>query len=132
MIDRTTAASRGIAQRAGLAVLHRALVFALPVLVLAQAALAGQHLFDGASITLHGILGNVSFAIAAALVVLAVSRRRPGLEFALAVGLAAMAFAQVGLGYVGRDSAAAASWHIPLGVAIFGAACYQLALVTRD
>ena len=132
MTDRPMAAPRGIGQRAGLAVLHRVLVYLLPALVLTQAALAGQHLFDGASITLHGILGNLSFAIAVALVVLTVSRRRPGREFGIAVALAAMAFAQVGLGYVGRDSGAAASWHIPLGVAIFGVACYQLALVTRD
>lgn len=123
---------RGAVQRAGLAAAHRALVIALPVLVLIQAAIAGQYLFEGASITVHGILGTVSFVVTVALVALAATRRRSGLQFAVAVALAAMTFAQVGLGYVGRDSTAAASWHIPLGVAIFGLACYQLALATRD
>ena len=132
MDDQATPTERGVVQRAGLALAHRFLVIALPVLVLAQAALAGQHLFAGDSITLHGILGNTSFAMAVVLVVLVLARRRPGIEFAVAVALAAMAFAQVGLGYVGRDSADAASWHIPLGVTIFGLACYQLALATRD
>lgn len=132
MTDHPTTDERGVVQRAGLAVAHRILVIALPVLVLVQAALAGQFLFSGESITLHGILGNTSFAVTVLLAVLVVVRRRPGLEFAVAIGLGAMAFAQVGLGYVGRDTAAAASWHIPLGVAIFGLATYQVALVTRD
>lgn len=132
MDERPTDGDRGVVQRAGLAVSHRILVIALPALVLVQAALAGQFLFAGDSITLHGILGNTSFAITALLVVLVVLRRRPGVEFAVAVALVAMSFAQVGLGYVGRDSADAASWHIPLGVAIFGLATYQVALVTRD
>ena len=131
MNDQATG-TRGIFERAGLAVAHRVLVVALPALVLTQAALAGQFMFGGDGRTLHGILGNVSFAVAALTLVVVVVRRRPGLEFAVAVALAAMAFAQVGLGYVGRDNLDAASWHVPLGVAIFGLACYQVALATRD
>ena len=41
--------------------------------------------------------------------------------------LAAEPLAQVGLGYVGRETSQAAAWHVPTGVAIFGLACYQLA-----
>ena len=109
---------------------HRALAYLLPVLVLVQAAIAGQHLFEGAGISVHGILGNVTFALTIAGVVLALVRRCDGLVFGVAVALLALSFAQVGLGYVGRETTAAAAWHIPNGVAIFGLATYQLALVT--
>jgi cytochrome b561 len=110
---------------------HKTLAYALPVLVLVQAALAGQHLFEGSDISLHGALGNATFALTIVGVVLAVVRRCDGLVFAAAVALLALAFAQVGLGYVGRETTAAAAWHIPTGVAIFGLATFQLALVTR-
>jgi hypothetical protein len=36
--------------------------------------------------------------------------------------LGLLLFFQTGLGYVGRDSTLAASWHIPLGVTAFGLA----------
>lgn len=114
-------------QRSRADLVHRVVVSALPAIVLVQAALAGQHLFEGAGITLHGILGNVTFALAVVGVVLAVVRRSDGPAFFVAVALLALAFAQVGLGYVGRETSQAAAWHIPTGVAIFGLACYQLA-----
>ena len=75
--------------RPRLAAAHRALVIVLPVLVLTQAALAGQHLFEGSSITLHGILGNVTFALTVVGVGLAVARRGDATTFA--VGAAAFA-----------------------------------------
>ena len=110
---------------------HRVVVIALPLLVLVQAVLAGQHLFEGSdAITLHGILGNVTFALTAAGVPLAlVVRRGDGLAFGLSVALVALTFAQVGLGYVGRETLSAAAWHIPLGVAIFGLSTFQLSMV---
>ena len=119
--------------RKGIARAHLLVVIALPVLVLTQAALAGQYLFEGADvITVHGILGNVTFALTAVGVVLVLlARRSDGAAFAVAVALAALTFAQVGLGYVGRETATAAAWHIPLGVTIFGLATYQLATL-RD
>jgi hypothetical protein len=110
---------------------HLVLAYVLPVLVLVQAALAGQHLFEGSSISLHGILGEVTFALTVLGVVLAVVRRCDGLVFGVAVALVALTFAQVGLGFVGRDTTVAASWHIPVGVAVFGLTTYQLALLTR-
>lgn len=110
---------------------HRAVVIALPMLVLVQASLAGQHLFEGGSITLHGILGDASFALAVLGVILTVARGSDGRAFFVAVALMALAFAQVGLGYVGRETPVAAAWHIPLGVTIFGLATYQLARLER-
>jgi hypothetical protein len=38
---------------------------------------------------------------------------------------------QIGLGYTGSDSATAAAWHVPGGVAVFGLAVWSLALSTR-
>ena len=115
----------------GLVLAHRAVVIAIPLLVLVQAALAGQHLFEGSDvITLHGILGNVTFALTVIGVPLAlVVRRGDGLAFGLAVALVALTFAQVGLGYVGRETLSAAAWHIPLGVTIFGLAAFQLSML---
>jgi cytochrome b561 len=115
--------------RPGLARAHRTLAYAMPVLVLAQAALAGQHLFEGSSISLHGVLGELTFALTVVGVVLAVVRRCDAAVFFTAVLLAALAFAQVGLGFVGRETTAAAAWHIPVGVAIFGLTTFQVALV---
>jgi hypothetical protein len=110
---------------------HQALAWLLPVLVLVQAALAGQHLFEGGAISLHGLLGNLTFALTLVGVGLALACRCDGVVFGVATALVALSFAQVGLGYVGREALAAAAWHIPNGVAIFGLATYQLALVTR-
>ena len=121
-------------QRPGLVRAHHAVMLLLPLLVLVQATLAGQHLFaqpllEGEAITVHGIIGNVTFTLTVLGVVLTVLRKGDGLEFGLAVALMALTFAQVGLGYVGRETLAAGAWHIPVGVTIFGLSCYQLALV---
>lgn len=112
----------------GVVLAHRAVVIAVPLLVLVQAALAGQHLFEGSDvITLHGILGNVTLALSLAAVPLVLRvGRDDGVAFGLAVALAALTFAQVGLGYVGRETLSAAAWHIPLGVTIFGLAAFQV------
>jgi hypothetical protein len=112
---------------------HRVVLIALPVLVLVQAALAGQHLFEGEDlIELHGFLGIGTFLLAVVgLGVTLLVRGSDGVAFGLAVALAALAFAQIGLGYVGRETLAAAAWHIPLGVTIFGLSTYQLSLLRR-
>ena len=126
-----TAPTTAAHPRPGLAAAHRVYVYVMPVLVLVQATLAGQHLFEGSSISVHGILGNASFALTVVGVALALVRRCDAVVFFVAVALLAMAFAQVGLGYVGRETVSAAAWHIPNGVAIFGLTTYQLALVAR-
>jgi hypothetical protein len=119
--------------RPGAVLIHRAVVIAMPLLVLVQATLAGQHLFEGSDvIEVHGILGNVTFALTVLGVMATfVAVRGDGVAFAVAVALMALAFAQVGLGYVGRETTAAAAWHIPVGVTIFGLATYQLATLRR-
>jgi hypothetical protein len=126
----STSPSPSADSRPGLARAHVALAYAMPVLVLVQAALAGRHLFEGSSISVHGMLGEATFALTVVGLGLAIVRRSDGLVFAVAVALVALAFAQVGLGFVGRDTTAAAAWHIPTGVAIFGLTTYQLALLT--
>ena len=111
---------------------HLVLAVVLPILVLVQATLAGQHLFEGGSISLHGILGNVTFTLTIVGVVLAAVRRCEAAVFFTAVALLALSFAQVGLGYVGRETLTAAAWHIPVGVAIFGLSTFQLATVASQ
>lgn len=115
------------AERPGIDLAYRVVVSALPLLVIVQAVLAGQHLFEGSDvIKLHGILGNVSFLLAVAAVPLALlARRNDGFTFGLSVAVAAMTFAQVGLGYVGRETPSAAAWHIPLGVTLIAAASFH-------
>ncbi len=100
--------------------LHRWLSGVLVVLVLAQAVVAGQATFGDWEIELHGWMGNGSFAIGVLLVGLAVVGRL-GRRAVIAAGALSVAlFVQVGLGYAGRTELAAASWHIPMGVTIFG------------
>lgn len=112
---------------------HRIVAGLIVVLVLVQAVIAGRsnRLFGSWNIEVHGVLGNVVLLAAlgeAALVVFG----RSGRAAAVTVGLLVVAVvAQIGLGYTGRDSVGAAAWHIPLGVAVFGLAVWNLALATR-
>lgn len=108
---------------------HRGVAIGFVVLVLVQAVIAGQALFGGWEIELHGWLGNASFAVGVVLVVLAVKSRVGRAPTFLAVGLVVAMVAQTGLGYAGRTSLAAASWHVPLGVTVFGLAVAQAALL---
>lgn len=95
-------------------------------LVLVQAALAGQFLFGSADIKVHGYVGNASFAFGLVAAGLAVAARVPRWVVALGVLLVVALFSQTGLGYVGRESTSAASWHVPLGVTTFGLAVAAL------
>ena len=103
-----------------LARVHCALSVLLLVLVLVQAALAGQFLFSGGSIAVHGYIANGSFAVGLVLLVLTILARLPRGVLALVAVLVVVLFAQVGLGYAGRTSGTAASLHVPLGVLTFG------------
>lgn len=96
------------------------------LLVLAQAVLAGRALFGSWSITVHGVIGNATFALATALVVVAAVGRAGRHALVVAMALAIVLTAQVGLGYAGRASAEAAAWHVPNGVLAFGLAAHQL------
>lgn len=96
------------------------------VLILVQAVLAGQSLFQGSSISVHGYVGNGTFAVAVIAAFVALAAKVPTWVLSINALLALLLFFQTGLGYVGRDSALAASWHIPLGVTAFGLAAAAL------
>lgn len=96
--------------------------------VLVLALLAGRFLFLGDTvIELHGYLGSGLFVIAIATVALTLAARLDGLSFGLAVAILALTFAQIGLGYVGRETPDAAAWHIPNGVLLMMLSTYQYA-----
>ena len=99
---------------------HRIVAEVLAALVLAQAVVAGQALFGDWAIRVHGFMGNASFVLGLVLVGVAVVGRSDRTRLVLSAVLVAALFAQTGLGYVGRETAEAAAWHVPLGVAIFG------------
>lgn len=110
---------------------HAALAVAVAALVLAQAVIAGRALFGTWSITVHGVLGNATFALAIATVAAAAIARLSRHAVVVAVLLAVVMTAQVGLGYAGREQPEAAAWHVPNGVLAFGLAVHQLGLVRR-
>ena len=104
--------------------LQRAAAQLIVALILIQAFLAGRFLFGGWTITVHGIIGNATFAVAAVLAVVALVRRTDLVAVLTPVALALLLTAQIGLGYAGRTSMGAAAWHIPGGVLSFGIAVY--------
>ncbi len=89
--------------------------------VLIQAVLAGRGWFlDGDVIKIHGYVGNATFLLTIALAMLGLAATR-SIRVVLPLALLViLTTAQIGLGYAGRDSAAAAAWHVPNGVLIFG------------
>lgn len=99
---------------------HRVVAEVLLALVLAQAVVAGHYLFGDWPIRVHGFLGNGSFVLGLVLLGIALVGRSDRTRLVLSAVLVAALFAQTGLGYVGRETAEAAAWHVPLGMAIFG------------
>ena len=93
--------------------------------------MAGQIVAEGEMQTAHGILGNVSFLLGVASLVLAVVVRAPKAAIGVAAALAVLLVVQIALGYSGRDEASAVAWHVPNGVLIFGLATWQLMLAHR-
>ena len=108
---------------------HRIIAGVMVVLVLLLAVLAGRYLSLGDQvIELHGWIGNGVFVLAVANLGLAVATRPDdGPALALAGIIALLTFSQVGLGYVGRDTADAAALHVPNGVLLMGLSAYQFA-----
>jgi hypothetical protein len=92
------------------------------LLVLTQAAMAGQALYGAGDIGVHGYVGNATFALGLVAVLLALVARVPRWLLVATGLLLVVLFAQTGLGYAGRTSTGAASIHIPLGVTAFGLA----------
>ena len=92
--------------------------------ILLQAALAGQFLFVHPDyLDVHEVVGNALFMLVLAQAGLALAERRSlsGIALGATLLLVPAIVAQIGLGYLGRESTGAASAHIPLGVAMFGA-----------
>jgi hypothetical protein len=101
------------------------------VVVLVLAVIAGQSttLFGTWNIELHGFLGELLFAVAVVMVVLSFLTQSRGVVVGHAVAFAALCFAQIGLGYVGRETLGAAAWHIPNGVLLMGLAVAHFTLL---
>ncbi len=97
--------------------------------VLVQAVLAGQHIALDGPITLHGIIGSGVFTFQLVLVAMLVLRRATRAAIVTAGLLVLLLIAQIGLGYAARGSHDLVALHIPLGVALFGVATWQLAVI---
>ena len=124
---RTPARTTARPVRRGALVAHLVVSALLVVLVLFQATIAGRHLYDGADIALHGYVGNASFLLGLVGTALALFGRLPTWLLGVTALTALLMFPQTGLGYLGRDEPIAATWHVPLGVLIFGCAMWQCA-----
>ena len=106
---------------------YRGLTLLTTLLVLVQAALAGQGWFEDRDfIDIHEIVGNVFFlaVVVQLLLTVMLKIRGPlGKQLLIMNGiLLILTFVQIGLGYAGRETAQAAAWHIPNGVLLFGLA----------
>jgi hypothetical protein len=126
MTSRTTAAPATRSKGALVSFLAGSIV--LVILVLTQAAMAGQALFEGFDILIHGYVGNASFTLGVVLLGVALFGRLPKPLMILAALNMVALFGQTGLGYVGREQSLAASIHVPLGVTIFGITMVQTTL----
>lgn len=124
------ASTSSLASRLKLLSGYRALAHLLGLLVLIQAWMAGQSLFGDFSIVVHGIVGNVSYLIAVVALVLAAVARAPKGALIVAAVVVLLMTVQIGIGYMGRESAGAASWHIPNGVLLFGLTVFQISKAT--
>jgi hypothetical protein len=106
---------------------HRTLAALLAALILVLALIAGRSLFGSWDIEVHGYVGNAVFVLAVAGFALAIYRRPGNAALTVAALIAMLTFAQVGLGYVGREEAEAAAWHVPNGVLLMALSTYQWA-----
>lgn len=133
--SRTAESSASDARPPGALIAYRAVIGVFTLLVLVQAALAGQFLNGLGNLRkAHQIIGMGLPFVALVLIVLALLGRRfvgTGLLITSAV-LGMLTLAQTGLGFVGRQQLEAASIHIPVGVAIFGLSIFALGQVKRS
>lgn len=107
---------------------HVVLSGLIAVSVVLLAVLAGRFLFLGdLVIETHGYIGNGVFVVALANLGVVLALRADGLTTAIAGLVALLVFTQIGLGYVGRDTADAAALHVPNGVLLMGLAGFQFA-----
>lgn len=110
---------------------HHVLAGVTAVLILVMALIAGRSMFDTWDIEVHGWIGNAVFLLAVANLAIAIARRATTPELTLAALIGLLSFAQVGLGYVGREEAEAAAWHVPNGVLLMALSTYQYAQLRR-
>lgn len=106
---------------------QRTLAAVIAALILVMAAIAGRSIFGPWDIEVHGYVGNGVFVLAVISFGLAIYRRPGTAELTVAALIAMLTFAQVGLGYVGREQLEAAAWHIPNGVLLMALSTYQWA-----
>jgi len=111
-----------------------AALFSLMVLV--QAFLAGRAWFIHYSLfDVHRDVGMAAVLVALVLAVLAYAVGRPlgglGPLFVIDLVIFVLAIVQLGLGFSGKDSNAAAAWHVANGVFLFGLSTANLMLVFR-
>lgn len=106
---------------------HRTLAAVMAAVILVMAAIAGRSIFGPWDIEVHGYIGNGLFVLAVANLALAIYRRPSTAELTVAALIGMLTFAQVGLGYVGREQLEAAAWHIPNGVLLMALSTYQWA-----
>jgi hypothetical protein len=110
-----------------LTIAYRVTVWLLALGVLANAVIAGRTLVGEWDILVHGIIGNGVFVLSLVALVLALLTGAGRATVVVAGLLVVLVFAQVGLGYSGRESLDARAWHVPNGVAIFGLAMWAAA-----
>lgn len=100
----------------------------IAVTVVLLAFLAGRFLFLGdLVIETHGYIGNTVFLLALVNLGMALADKGDGPELAVAGMIALLTFTQIGLGYVGRETADAAALHVPNGVLLMGLSGYHFA-----
>lgn len=120
-----TAPSRSAPTKSPTLTAYVAATAILALLVAVQALLAGRSIAGLGQIDIHGYVGNASFVVGIVLLVLALVARLPKRQLWLAAIVLILLFSQTGLGYVGRDSAEAVSWHVFFGVITFAAVVLQ-------
>jgi heme A synthase len=111
------------------------IVWSVPVLVVAQAAMIGQTLFGPRSlVALHGSTGNVTFLLAATALALTWLARRSGAALLLTLTTVLVLFVQIGSGYLGHRTgiALASSVHVTLGVLVTAVSAAAATVCTAE
>lgn len=112
---------------ATLKLLYEVAVYLMAFSVLVNALIAGQTLYGDWDILVHGIIGNGVFVLAVAAFLIALITKAGRAAIVVTGVIAVLVFAQVGLGYSGRESLDARAWHIPNGVLIMGLSMWAAA-----
>ena len=118
----------GAAGRTAASRWRRGMSTSIVVLVLVQAALAGQFLYESAGLVgIHRVVAELVPLVSVVLVVVTWLQIKDGVavprtDLGVSVAVLVLIVVQTGLGFAGRNKPGAAAVHIPLGVLIFGLA----------